>query len=230
MKKYAHLKARARILRKRDGKTLNELAEMMAMPRSTVYYWIRDLPLPYDRIVEGRRKAARIALGAMQRKYAKLRQEAYDLGMATVEELARDSTFRDFVTMYIGEGTKRNRNTVGVCNSDPSVIQLCAYWIRRLANPERHLEFALRYFEDHDTDILRTFWAKKLGIEPSSIKLRPKTSSKKLAHRNWRSKYGVMAVRVGDTYLRARLEAWMDWIKGQWQEAAGSNPAAPTVD
>lgn len=216
MKKYAHLRTKARMLRERDGKTLDELTEMMAMPRSTVYYWIRDLPLPYDRIAEGRRRAARAAFGATRRKYAKLRQEAYNTGNAMIDKLAQSPTFRDFVAMYIGEGYKRQRNVVSICNSDPHVIRLCFGWMKRYANPERPFRFDLRYFEDHNTDDLRTFWATKLDIEPSDIQLRPKEKAGKLARRSWRSKYGVMSVTVNDTYLRAKLQAWIDWLKEQW--------------
>jgi len=216
MKKYAHLRAKARVLRKRDGKTLDELAEMLAMPRTTVYYWIKDLPLPPERIVEGRRKAAWAARGATKRKYAKLRQEAYSAGMAMIDELSLSPTFRDFVTMYIGEGYKRRRNTVNICNSDPRVIRLCFGWMKKLANPERPFKFTLWYFEDQSTDDLRAFWATELDIAPDDIQLRAKDGAGKLARRSWRSQYGVMSVTVNDTYLRAKLQSWIDWIKEQW--------------
>ncbi len=230
MKKYEHLKAKARFLRKRDGVSLGELVKMLSMPKTTVYYWIKDLPLPHNQVTEKRRLAAKRAGIASKRKYKKLRQEAYDAGVSMIDELTQDPTFRDFVSMYIGEGTKKGRNTVAVCNSDPSVIQLCIYWIRQLANPERRIGFELQHFEDQDVESLRIFWAEKVGTKPSNINPRLKTSSGKLSRRNWRSKYGVMTVRVGDTYLRAKLEAWMDWIKGQWRKNASLNPVHPTRD
>ena len=34
--------------------------------------------------------------------------------------------------------------------------------------------------------------------------------------RSWRSRYGVLTVTVGDTYLRARLQAWIDCLREIW--------------
>lgn len=36
--------------------------------------------------------------------------------------------------MCIGEGNKRNRNVVAIGNSDPTVVRLGVYWIRRFSS------------------------------------------------------------------------------------------------
>jgi hypothetical protein len=51
---------------------------------------------------------------AMQAKYKRLREEAYELGRWEFERLARLPMFRDFVCLYIAEGYKKDRNTVSV--------------------------------------------------------------------------------------------------------------------
>jgi hypothetical protein len=58
--------------------------------------------------------------------------EAYEEGRQIFAELALDPTFRDFVILYLTEGYKRNRNNVGVANSDPALIRLAARWINHL--------------------------------------------------------------------------------------------------
>jgi hypothetical protein len=55
-----------------------------------------------------------------------------------------------------------------------------------------------------------------LPVDPESIKFQRKSNSGQLAGRIWRSKYGVLQVRVSDTYLRARLDAWMDRVRADW--------------
>ena len=45
----AYLRARARELRIKKHLSLDELAEHLALPKTTVYYWIKDLPLGRER-------------------------------------------------------------------------------------------------------------------------------------------------------------------------------------
>jgi hypothetical protein len=63
---------------------------------------------------------------------------------------------------------------------------------------------------------LREFWGGALAIEPDTIKLQRKSNSNQMAGRQWRSRHGVIAVRVPDTLLRARLQAWMDCLRAEW--------------
>jgi hypothetical protein len=42
----AYLREKARSMRIERQFTIDELAERLALSRSTVYYWVRDLPIP----------------------------------------------------------------------------------------------------------------------------------------------------------------------------------------
>ena len=92
--------------------TIDQIAERLALPRTTIYHWVRDLPIDDALRHSGPRQAARLKSNrAMQRKYRLLREAAYQEGVERFEDMCEDHTFRDFVCMYIGEGLKRNRNT-----------------------------------------------------------------------------------------------------------------------
>jgi hypothetical protein len=196
--------------------TIDELAERLALSRSTVYYWVRDLPIPGSGSggvwPEAARRKGNVA---MQRKYRLLREAAYEEGVREYETLAADPTFRDFVCLYIAEGYKRNRNAVCICNSDPAVMQIATRWIRALSAKE--LDVSIQYHADQDLNELREFWGGTLAVEPSKIKLQRKSNSNQMAGRTWRSHHGVLQVRLGDTMLRARLQAWMDRLRSEWQ-------------
>ena len=120
-----YLRVRARALRVAKHLTLDELVERLALPRATVYYWIRDLPLGRPRSSAGQQKGT----AAMQSKYRRLREEAYAQGRLEFDQLVASPTFRDFVVLYIAEGYKRSRNTVRLGNSDERVVPLVAGWI-----------------------------------------------------------------------------------------------------
>ena len=196
--------------------TIDELAERLALSRSTVYYWVRDLPIPESGSGTGwPAHAQRKGTIAMQRKFRRLREEAYREGVASYRELVADPTFRDFVCLYIAEGYKRNRNAVALCNSDPAVMKVATRWICCLT--EKKPMFSIQYHADQDLDELRELWSFTLGIEPQAIRLQRKSNSNQMTGRQWRSQHGVLNVRVPDTLLRARLQGWMDCLRAEWQ-------------
>jgi transcriptional regulator with XRE-family HTH domain len=212
----AYLRKKARELRIERKLTIDEIAERLALPRTTIYYWVRDLPVPHEVTHSGPRRAARRrAARANGRRYRLLREAAYREGEERFDELAEDPTFRDFVALYIAEGSKRCRNRVGICNSDPAVIELAARWLRRLT--DRQPTFWIQYHADQDLAELAAFWGQTLAVDASEIRFQRKSNSNQLKGRAWRSRYGVLTVNINDTMLRAKLEAWMCRLRASWQ-------------
>ena len=200
---------------RRAGMTLDEITERLALPRTTVFYWIKDIPIPPRprRATPGRRKGNEKMVATFKAK----RDAAYAQGRAEFAELAHEPTFIDFVCMYIGEGYKRNRNTVSLANSDPHVVRLATYWIRRFTG--RKVVFSVQYHADQDLESLRWFWATHLDLDPDEIRLQRKSNSNQLSGRTWRSVHGVLTVATNDTYFRARLQAWIECVKERWLES-----------
>jgi hypothetical protein len=151
----------------------------------------------------------------MKRKYSRLREAAYEDGAASFQSLATDPTFRDFVCLYLAEGCKRDRNAVSICNSDPAVMLLARRWVANLT--QKPIAYRLQYHADQNIEKLRAFWGATLNVDPSCIRVQRKSNSGQLAGRSWRSRYGVLALYIGDTLLRARLQAWMDAIRDEWR-------------
>jgi hypothetical protein len=210
-----YIRDKARELRITKKLTIDELAERLALPRTTIYYWVKDLP------IEGsgsggpfRTHAQRMGTKAMQQKYKQKRDDAYAEGQRTFERLALDPTFRDFICLYLAEGFKRNRNTVSIANSDPSVLVVSQEWLKRLS--DKRLKYAIQYHADQDFDDLRSFWGSKLEIDGDTIRFQRKSNSNQLTGRVWRCQYGVLTVTCHDTMLRARIQAWMDCLRASW--------------
>jgi hypothetical protein len=78
------------------------------------------------------------------------------------------------------------------------------------------MDYRLQLHVDHDEAELKRFWAQQLHIEPERIHTMRKSNSNQLKGRKFRSVHGLLTVRIGDTYLRSRLQAWMDTVKSQW--------------
>ena len=216
-----YLRERARELRVKNKLSLDEIAERLALPKTTVWYWIVDLPLGRPRRWSaGQRKGNQ----SMQNKWRLLREAAYARGIEEYDELIKLPTFRDFVVLYIVEGYKRRRNTASVCNSDPAIVSLAAHWLRRLSGREPVVR--VQYHRDQDEHELMAFWANTLGTDASAIRLHPKSNSGQLRTRIWRCAHGVASVDVHDTYLRARIQGWIDRIRAEWSLDSATSSGA----
>jgi hypothetical protein len=215
-----YLRQKAVELRRTRRLTIDELADCLALPRTTIYYWVRDIEIPRSPGLAfgspGHPAAQARAKGnrAMQAKWRKIREEEYRRGTEEFLTLCGEPTFRDFVCMYIGEGYKRSRNEVSLCNSDPAVVKLAQTWIVRLsANP---VTYSIQYHADQSIDELRAFWSHRLGIRPDEVRFQRKSNSKQLTGRRWRSRYRVLKVCAADTRFRARLQAWIELVEADW--------------
>jgi AcrR family transcriptional regulator len=209
--RYDHLREKAISLRTQQQLTLEDIVERLKLPKTTVYHWIKDLPIPYtEKQTEAQRRRANL----VRAKYADLRDQAYMQGLAEAPELLKEPSFRDFVVLYMAEGFKRNRNKVEFVNSDTRMIVLAHRWIQYLT--PKKISYRLQSHIDHDDEALKRHWASLLDVQTVDIKVMRKSNSGKLAGRQFRSEYGVLSLGVNDTYLRMRLQAWMDIVKAQW--------------
>jgi excisionase family DNA binding protein len=185
----------ARQLRVEQALTVDQLAERLALPRSTIYYWVRDLPLRAPRgegaagaggeavVSEGSEgadaegSAARMAhatrAGETQRVTRASRDAAYEEGLRSFEELAAQPTFRDFVCIYLLQGYKRDRTRVALTNSDPAVMRLVSRWIRRLTDrvPFLSIHYESDSNQSQSPSEMRRFWSETVGADPCSIRV-----------------------------------------------------------
>jgi excisionase family DNA binding protein len=213
-----YLREKARQLRRERQLTIDELADRLALSRSTIYYWVKDLPISGSRAGGSRPgRARRKGNRAMQAKYRRLREEAYELGRWEFPRLAREPLFRDFVCLYIAEGYKRSRHTVKIANSDPAAIALAVGWMPRFST--KRLRFSIQHHADQDLDTLTAFWARAVALPDISIRFQRKSNSGQLAGRTWRCEHGVISVSIHDTCFRSRLQGWIDRMRGHWLDS-----------
>ena len=177
-----HVRYKAIQLRVERNLTLDEIVSHLNLPKSTVYSWIKDYPIARTtRQTATQRRGTR----AMQARYAAQRAQAYAQGMTEVETLLASPTFRDFVVLYMAEGTKTRRNEVEFVNSDVRLVKLAHGWIVQFT--DNKLGYRLQCHQDHDELALKQYWAAQLGIAPEVIKTIRKSNSGGLKGRTFRS-------------------------------------------
>jgi hypothetical protein len=205
----------ARTLRVEQQLTVDQLAKRLALPRSTIYYWVRDLPsrsAGAGRLVPASRR--RRAPSVTRRIPRSLCEAAYEEGLSSFEELAAQPTFRDFVCVYISRGYKRDRTRVALSDSDPAVMRLVNRWILRLTDKSPFL--AIQYLPEQSLTELRCFWGETVGADARTIRVRGTSIDEPEMEPSEPSRHGVLTITVEDTLLRARLQAWMRRTRESW--------------
>jgi hypothetical protein len=207
----------ARLLRVEQRLTVDQLASRLALPRSTVYYWVRDLPLGER---EGERAGAAgvekpAGRGIRERASAVAGDAVYEDALRSFDDLAAQPTFRDFVCLYIARGSTRERARVSLSDSDAAVMRLANRWMLRLS--DRSPLLSVRYEPGQSLTELRRFWSGVVGVQARTIRVHDEAELPGDRDVVRRARHGVLTVSVEDALLRARLQAWICKTRDSWR-------------
>ncbi|MDO8486533.1 MAG: hypothetical protein Q7S77_02465 [Candidatus Staskawiczbacteria bacterium] len=107
------------------------------------------------------------------------------------------------VGLYWGEGTKANKNTVRLGNSDPAIIRtFVKFLITFFKIDKKDLRFHLHTFTDISLKEAKKYWKKELKIKDTQFYKPTITITGKLGNYRKKSKYGVLTVYYANTKLR----------------------------
>jgi hypothetical protein len=211
-----YLRRMARLLRVEQRLTVDQLAARLALPRSTVYYWVRDLPLG-ERAGGGVGEGVgeRAGRGAGKRASAIAGDAAYEDALRSFDDLAAQPTFRDFICLYIARGSTRERVKVSLSDSDTAVMRLANRWMLRLSDKSPLL--SVRYEPGQSLTELRRFWSGVVGVQARTIRVHDEVDLPCDRHVAGHARHGVLTVSVEDALLRARLHAWICKTRDSWR-------------
>ncbi len=208
----------ARLLRVEQQLTVDQLAARLALSRSTIYYWVRDLPL---RAAREPARAGDDELGAGRGGPGETEDlrpgqaSAYEQGLRSFDELAAEPTFRDFLCIYALAGHKRDRMLVSLTDGDPAVMRLVNRWLWRLT--DRSPALSVRCAPNQSVGESRSFWAEVIGAQPEVIDVRRARGGGAARGPSAAALHGMLTISVEDRLLRARLQAWMCRMRESWQ-------------
>jgi hypothetical protein len=208
----------ARLLRVEQRLTVDQLAARLALPRSTVYYWVRDLPLGEregEGVGAGAGERAGTGAGAGKRASAIAGDAAYEDALRSFDDLAAQPTFRDFVCLFIARGSTRERAKVSLSDSDAAVMRFANRWMLRLS--DRSPLLSVRYEPGQSLTELRRFWSGVVGVQARTIRVHDEADVSCDRHIAGLARHGVLTVSVEDALLRARLQAWICKTRDSWR-------------
>jgi hypothetical protein len=217
----------ARLLRS-EGNSIRYIAEHLAVSKSTVSLWVRDIELTQQQInhlndnarlkgTRGRenfsrsmylKRAARIA------HYHKVAEEEY-------QTLRHDPDFMFGLALYIGEGSKGEVSTLIIANWNPLVINKSIQFFEKLGIPHERMRCKVVLHPTQDVDAAETFWSEVTKIPlcqfaNTSQAISPGSRGK----RGQKWPHGGCRLSISSVELRHKMNRWMEL-------ALENNPAQP---
>ena len=211
-------KLREEVVRLRINEELSysEIQKKFAIPKSTLSYWLKDMPLSKERIsylrAKGRKNAEpRIEefRNSMRLKKEKEDHRVYKKYIKEFEKIA-DSENIFFIAglmIYLGEGNKKNKNRVNIANTDVETINFFLKWIVHFLDvSKKDIRIQLHLYEDMKIEKEQDFWIKELGVP---LKQFYKTQIRKLKKGSFSYKdsfgHGTCSVYILNTHVKREI-------------------------
>ena len=200
---------------RQGGESIKEIAKVLAVSKSTVSLWCRDIELTSKQIqrlhenmvaggYRGRLKGARIQKERKERKIEYYLRE----GRKTIKPLNRSELLIAGLSLYWGEGGRKSPG-VRFYNSDPDIVKFIIKWFKiifKITN-ERFLIYIMinEIHRDRLNDVKR-YWIKITGIPERQFRkiILIKAKNKKV-YENFNQYFGTLNIRLTkstDLYYR----------------------------
>lgn len=211
-------KQQAVILRKK-GKSYNEIAETLAMPKSTLHYWFRDKAWSVNvkrRLVKAARaesKKRMTILGNLgKQKRAALYRECQKRAEKEFKRFKKENLFLSGLCLYWGEGDSKLENgKIRIANSDHLVLRLFYLFLRQYL-PELlpKAKIYLVLYKDLEEKVCQEHWSAQVGVPLDkfikSSYIVGRSPTKRLAH-------GIGTLLVSSRAYKEIIHTWLALFK-----------------
>lgn len=110
------------------------------------------------------------------------------------------------IGLYWGEGTKMNKNSVRIGNTDPMLIKSFMRFLERCFGVRKSmLKFSLQLFTDCDVEEALSFWQSKLMVSRSQFTKPTITISGSIGTYSKKNSYGVLTLYYHNKRMRDML-------------------------
>ncbi len=113
--------------------------------------------------------------------------------------------------LYWGEGTKANKGSVRLGNTDPELVSVFVKFLERFFSIRRSdLHFSLQIFSDMTECEELDFWTRKLAVERGQFYKTTITPYRSMGTYRNKTKHGVIIVYYNNTKMRNCLVGLLD--------------------
>src|SRR3989344_598254 len=213
---YTQLRDKARALRL-QGKSIGRIAQTLAVSKSTVSYWCRDIKLSDKQVrllaIAQRRGGALGRLKAAELKRAariSAIQKESERGSRAIGTLSKRDIFMLGLALYWGEGYKSGNEECGLTNGSPDIIRAFIVWLKKIygiKSPDLILRVSINATHAHRVQEVEKYWSTSTKIPMSQFTKTSLIQTKaKKVYANQNDHFGTLRVKVRRaTTLRRRI-------------------------
>lgn len=207
----------AKKLRK-QGWSMNDIQRKLNVSKSSVSRWVRDIHLSKQQRNKLNKKGfSREAIEKRRETRLKnektKRQIVIDKAKSDIRTLSKKNLKIIGIALYWGEGSKTQRGSVRIFNSDPKIITLSMIFFRKICKVSEDRFRGRLYIHSHlKKRQTEKFWSNLTKIPLSQFH---KTHIKRsIASRNKRHTIplGTFEIYIGDTNLFLKIQGWTEKI------------------
>ncbi|PIT87668.1 MAG: hypothetical protein COU31_01820 [Candidatus Magasanikbacteria bacterium CG10_big_fil_rev_8_21_14_0_10_40_10] len=199
------------ILLRKKGMSYSQIKEELKVGKSTLSYWLREMPLTKERIKELKDKNE-IRIEKFRNTMKKKKEKRLNIILKKQKKVIFPINKRELfiagLFLYWGEGTKKHSATLGMTNTDPSIMIFFIKWITECFHiPRKKIKVQMHLYKDMNIQEEIVFWSKKIKIpEKQFTKPYIKSSyNKDIKHNKGGFGHGTCNIRIGNARLTEKI-------------------------
>ena len=210
-------KIEARKLRE-QGKSIKEIEKLIGIRRSSISVWVRDISLTavQKRRLAGRGHSLEVTERRRQSRLSnetRLRTQFLHEGFRDIETVKEIDLLMLGIGLYWGEGSKTNRGSIELSNTDPRVIRIHVLFLTSVFKfPMSKIHAHVGLHSHLSIKKAERYWSKVSGIPLRQFQKTSMQRSKGGKGERDRLPFGTFTVGVYDTAARIRLEGWIQAV------------------
>jgi hypothetical protein len=170
----AHREKKVKALEmRRNGASYSMIKEQVGVSKSTLSLWLRDMPLPEERIRELRdfneTRIERTRETKRRKKEVRL-EGVREVAKKKIGELNERELFLAGLFLYWGEGAKTKDSSVILSNTDPSMLIFFIQWLQILGVSKDRLKIRINVYSDMNIQKELNYWSDVLKIPLSQFR------------------------------------------------------------
>ena len=219
----AQLRQQAVDLRLKKQFSYAKIREQLKVPKSTLSYWLRELPLSEEKVLDLRRAGWKKSEGGREKFRSTMRKKReakdhivylkYQMKFSDIPEVA---SFVAGLMLYLGEGSKTEPSKLVLANTDPKIIKFYISWLNKFLDiPREKMKAWLNLYGNMDIEKEKEFWIRETGFssdqfyKPSVRVLQKASFSYQDSHR-----HGTCSIYIGgvekNREVRMATKAFLD--------------------
>ena len=154
------------------GMSYSQIKEQVNVSKSTLSCWLSDYPLSSERIKELRDKNPRRIENYIKTMRLKREQKlslALERAKKDIKEISERDLFIGGFFLYWAEGYKTRMSSIGLANTDPSMLKVFIKWLQILGIEKKDLKIKLHLYKDMNIKKETEFWRRELGLKTSQF-------------------------------------------------------------